>query len=115
LVGKLTAEGKVAYFGLSEAGEDGIRRAPAVTSVSALQTEYSIFERDVEEKVLLAVRDLGIGFVSCCPLGHGFLTSAVKPGHEYAEDDMRRWDERGKATATRTICAPSNSSRSRLP
>jgi aryl-alcohol dehydrogenase-like predicted oxidoreductase len=78
----------------SEAGEDGIRRAHAVTSVSVLQTEYSIFERDVEEKVLPAVRDLGIGFVPCCPLGHGFLTSAVKPGHEYPEDDMRRWDER---------------------
>lgn len=66
----------------------------SVTPVSVLQTEYSVFERDVEEKILPVVRELGIGFVPYSPLGRGFLTSAVKPGHEYAEDDMRRWDER---------------------
>lgn len=93
-VGELIAEGKVTYFGLSEAGEDTIRRAHAVTPVSVLQTEYSIFERDVEEKILPVVRELGIGFVPYSPLGRGFLTNAVKPGAEYAEDDMRRWDER---------------------
>ncbi|MGW3882844.1 aldo/keto reductase [Streptomyces sp. NPDC005055] len=93
-VGELIAEGKVNYFGLSEAGEDTIRRAHAVTPVSVLQTEYSIFERDLEEKVLPVVRELGIGFVPYSPLGRGFLTDAVKPGAEYAEDDMRRWDER---------------------
>ncbi|WP_329372501.1 aldo/keto reductase [Streptomyces sp. NBC_01483] len=93
-VGELIAQGKVKYFGLSEAGEDTIRRAHAVTPVSVLQTEYSIFERDVEEKILPVVRELGIGFVPYSPLGRGFLTNAVKPGAEYAEDDMRRWDER---------------------
>ncbi|MDX3103159.1 aldo/keto reductase [Nonomuraea angiospora] len=93
-VGELIAAGKVRYFGLSEAGEDTIRRAHAVTPVSVLQTEYSLFERDVEDKILPVVRELGIGFVPYSPLGRGFLTGAVKPGHEYAEGDMRRWDER---------------------
>ncbi|MEV4016217.1 aldo/keto reductase [Nonomuraea angiospora] len=93
-VGELIAAGKVRYFGLSEAGEDTIRRAHAVTPVSVLQTEYSVFERDVEEKILPVVRELGIGFVPYSPLGRGFLTGAVKPGHEYAEGDMRRFDER---------------------
>ena len=58
--------------------------------VTALQTEYSIFERDVEEKVLPAVRELGIGFVPYSPLGRGFLTATVKSPDEYASDDMRR-------------------------
>ncbi|MGW6500814.1 aldo/keto reductase [Nonomuraea angiospora] len=93
-VGELIAAGKVRYFGLSEAGEDTIRRAHAVTPVSVLQTEYSLFERDVEDKILPVVRELGIGFVPYSPLGRGFLTGVVKPGHEYAEGDMRRWDER---------------------
>ncbi|MEU3620581.1 aldo/keto reductase [Streptomyces sp. NPDC006872] len=93
-VGELIQQGKVKYFGLSESDPDTIRRAHAITPVSVLQTEYSLFERDVEEKILPVVRELGIGFVPYSPLGRGFLTSAVKPGHEYAEDDMRRWDER---------------------
>lgn len=93
-VGEHIAAGKVRYFGLSEAGPDTIRRAHAVTPVSALQTEYSIFERDVEEKILPVVRELGIGFVPYFPLGRGFLTGAVTPAHEYAEDDMRRVDPR---------------------
>jgi aryl-alcohol dehydrogenase-like predicted oxidoreductase len=62
--------------------------------VSVLQTEYSIFERAVEDAVLPAVRELGIGFVPYSPLGRGFLTSDVRPAGEYPEDDMRRWDER---------------------
>jgi aryl-alcohol dehydrogenase-like predicted oxidoreductase len=89
-VGQLIDAGKVRYFGLSEAGPETIRRAHAVQPVSALQTEYSIFERDVEEKVLPAVRELGIGFVPYSPLGRGFLTGAVKSPDEYASDDMRR-------------------------
>lgn len=93
-VGELIAEGKVRYFGLSEAGPDVIRRAHAVQPVSVLQTEYSIFERAVEADVLPTVRELGIGFVAYSPLGRGFLTSAVKPAAEYPADDMRRWDER---------------------
>jgi aryl-alcohol dehydrogenase-like predicted oxidoreductase len=93
-VGELIKEGKVRYFGLSEAGPDVIRRAHAVQPVSVLQTEYSIFERAVEADVLPAVRELGIGFVAYSPLGRGFLTSAVRPAAEYPADDMRSWDER---------------------
>jgi aryl-alcohol dehydrogenase-like predicted oxidoreductase len=86
--------GKVRYFGLSEAGPDEIRRAHAVQPVSVLQTEYSIFERAVEQDVLPTTRELGIGFVAYSPLGRGFLTSAVKPAAEYEENDFRRGDER---------------------
>jgi aryl-alcohol dehydrogenase-like predicted oxidoreductase len=93
-VRELIEAGTVRYFGLSEAGPDIIRRAHAVQPVSVLQTEYSIFERDVEADVLPAIRELGIGFVPYSPLGRGFLTSTVKPASEYAEDDMRRWDAR---------------------
>jgi aryl-alcohol dehydrogenase-like predicted oxidoreductase len=93
-VGELIAAGKVRYFGLSEAGPDTIRRAHAVTPVSVLQTEYSVFERDVEEEILPVVRELGIGFVPYSPLGRGFLAGAVKPAEEYGEDDMRRVDPR---------------------
>jgi aryl-alcohol dehydrogenase-like predicted oxidoreductase len=93
-VRELITEGKVRFFGLSEAGPDVIRRAHAVQPVSVLQTEYSIFERAVEPDVLPVVRELGIGFVAYSPLGRGFLTSAVKPASEYPEDDMRSWDER---------------------
>lgn len=93
-VKELIEAGKVRWFGLSEAGPGVIRRAHAVQPVSVLQTEYSIFERDVEEEVLPVVRDLGIGFVAYSPLGRGFLTAEVKPAAEYAEGDMRRRDER---------------------
>jgi aryl-alcohol dehydrogenase-like predicted oxidoreductase len=89
-VKQLIDAGKVRYFGLSEAGPETIRRAHAVQPVSALQTEYSIFERDVEEAVLPAIRELGIGFVAYSPLGRGFLTVAVKSADEYADSDMRR-------------------------
>ncbi|AYC43298.1 MULTISPECIES: aldo/keto reductase [Streptomyces] len=93
-VGELIAEGKVRYFGLSEAGPDILRRAHAVHPVSVLQTEYSVFERAVEQEVLPVVRELGIGFVPYSPLGRGFLTGAVRPAAEYPSDDMRSWDER---------------------
>jgi aryl-alcohol dehydrogenase-like predicted oxidoreductase len=93
-VGELVAAGKVRYFGLSEAGPKTLRRAHAVHPVSVLQTEYSIFEREVEDEILPLVRELGIGFVPYSPLGRGFLTSAVRPGAEYPEDDMRRTDAR---------------------
>ncbi len=86
--------GKVRFFGLSEAGPDIIRRAHAIQPVSVLQSEYSIFERDVETSVLPVIRELGIGFVAYSPLGRGFLTSTVKPGSEYPEGDMRTFDER---------------------
>ena len=93
-VGELIAEGKVRFFGLSEAGPDVIRRAHEVQPVSVLQTEYSIFERAVEADVLPLLRELGIGFVPYSPLGRGFLTSDVKPAAEYPDDDMRSWDDR---------------------
>jgi aryl-alcohol dehydrogenase-like predicted oxidoreductase len=93
-VQELIAAGKVLYFGLSEAGPDVIRRAHAVQPVSVLQTEYSIFEREVEATVLPVLRELHIGFVPYSPLGRGFLTGDVKPADQYEESDMRRWDDR---------------------
>ncbi|MFE7356339.1 aldo/keto reductase [Streptomyces sp. NPDC057543] len=93
-VAELIAEGKVRYFGLSEAGPGTIRRAHTVHPVSVLQTEYSVFERGVEADVLPVVRELGIGFVPYSPLGRGFLTDTVKPAAEYPADDMRSTDDR---------------------
>ena len=93
-VKELIDAGKVRYFGLSEAGPDTIRRAHAVTPVSVLQTEYSIFERQVEAEILPLLGELGIGFVAYSPLGRGFLTGEIKPAGEYPEDDMRSWDDR---------------------
>lgn len=85
--------GKVKYFGLSEAGAETIRRAHAVQPVSVLQTEYSLFEREVEE-LFPVLNELGIGFVPYSPLGRGFLTGTAKPAAEYEESDMRSWDLR---------------------
>jgi aryl-alcohol dehydrogenase-like predicted oxidoreductase len=90
----LIAEGKVRWFGLSEAAPDTIRRAHEVQPVSVLQTEYSVFEREVEVDVLPAIRELGIGFVPYSPLGRGFLTGAARPAAEYPANDMRSWDDR---------------------
>jgi len=89
----LIAEGKVKYFGLSEAGPQTIRKAHAVQPVTVLQTEYSVFEREVEA-LLPTIRELGIGFVPYSPLGRGFLTGTVKPAAEYEASDMRRYDPR---------------------
>ena len=93
-VGELISAGKVRFFGLSEADPETIRAAHAVTPVSVVQTEYSVFERGVEADVLPALRDLGIGFVPYSPLGRGFLTGSVKPAAEYPADDMRSTDDR---------------------
>ena len=90
----LIAEGKVRWFGLSEAAPDTIRRAHAVQPVSALQTEYSMFERQVEADILPTIRELDIGFVPYSPLGRGFLTGDIRPAAEYPADDMRSWDDR---------------------
>ncbi|MFG1922900.1 aldo/keto reductase [Cryptosporangium sp. NPDC048952] len=87
-VKELIDAGKVRYFGLSEAGSQTIRRAHAVQPVSVLQTEYSVFERDVEQ-LFGTLEELGIGFVAYSPLGRGFLTGAVKPASEYDPTDMR--------------------------
>lgn len=85
--------GKVRYFGLSEAGPDTIRRAHAVHPVSVLQTEYSLFEREVEQ-LLPVLRELEIGFVAYSPLGRGFITGDARPAEEYPANDMRRHDPR---------------------
>ena len=85
--------GKVQFFGLSEAGEQTIRRAHAVQPVSVLQTEYSLFERDVET-LFPVLRELGIGLVPYSPPGRGFLTGRAKPADQYGDDDMRRRDPR---------------------
>ena len=89
----LIQAGKVKHFGLSEAGPESIRRAHAVQPVAMLQTEYSLFERDVEVLFPL-LRELGIGFVPYSPLGRGFLTGTAKPAGQYEETDMRRTDPR---------------------
>jgi aryl-alcohol dehydrogenase-like predicted oxidoreductase len=92
-VKELIDAGKVRWFGLSEAGPNTIRKAHAVQPVSVLQTEYSLFERDVET-ILPVLEELGIGFVAYSPLGRGFLTGTAKPAAEYDETDMRRTDPR---------------------
>jgi aryl-alcohol dehydrogenase-like predicted oxidoreductase len=93
-VSELVREGKVRYFGLSEAGEANIRRAHAVHPVAALQSEYSLWERNLEPKIIPLLRELGIGLVPFSPLGRGFLTGAVKRAEEYPEGDFRRGDPR---------------------
>jgi aryl-alcohol dehydrogenase-like predicted oxidoreductase len=85
----LVEAGKVRYLGLSEAGASTIRRAHAVHPISAVQSEYSLFSRDVEDTVLPAMRELGIGFVAYSPLGRGILTGAVSAG-TLAWSDVRR-------------------------
>jgi aryl-alcohol dehydrogenase-like predicted oxidoreductase len=93
-VGELVAAGKVRYFGLSEASADSIRRAHATFPVSALQTEYSLWERGLEQEILPTLRELGIGLVPYSPLGRGFLTGDVRPAEDYPADDYRRNDPR---------------------
>ena len=85
----LIAEGKVRYFGLSEAGVDSIRRAHAVQPVAALQSEYSLWWREPEQTVLPVLEELGIGFVPFSPLGKGFLTGAINATTEFSKDDFR--------------------------
>ncbi|RWN28397.1 MAG: aldo/keto reductase [Mesorhizobium sp.] len=93
-VGKLIAEGKVRYFGLSEAGATNIRRAHAVHPVSAVQSEYSLWERNLEPEIIPLLSELGIGLVPFAPLGRGFLTGDVKRAEDYPEGDFRRGDPR---------------------
>jgi aryl-alcohol dehydrogenase-like predicted oxidoreductase len=90
----LVKQGKVRFFGLSEAGVANIRRAHAVHPVSALQSEYSLWERNLEPDVIPVLRELGIGLVPFSPLGRGFLTGEVKRAEEYPEGDFRRGDPR---------------------
>ena len=90
----LVREGKVRFLGLSEAGEKTIRRAHAVHPISALQSEYSLWERNLETRIIPTLRELKIGLVPFAPLGRGFLTGAVKRAEEYSEGDFRRNDPR---------------------
>ena len=93
-VAELIAEGKVLHFGLSEASLDTIRRAHAVQPVSALQTEYSLWTRDLEAEILPLLRELGIGFVPYSPLGHGLLTGQIRTVDDFADDDWRKTNPR---------------------
>ncbi len=93
-VGELVREGKVRFFGLSEAGAANIRRAHAVHPVAALQSEYSLWERNLEDEILPLLRELGIALVPFSPLGRGFLTGTARRADEYPDGDFRRGDPR---------------------
>jgi len=90
----LVREGKVRFLGLSEAGVQTIRRAHAVHPISALQSEYSLWERNLEPRIIPLLRELGIGLVPFAPLGRGFLTGHVQRAEEYPASDFRRNDPR---------------------
>jgi aryl-alcohol dehydrogenase-like predicted oxidoreductase len=101
-VAELVAAGKVAHFGLSEAGAATIRRAHTVHPVSALQSEYSLWTRDIDAEILPTLDDLGIGLVPFSPLGKGFLTGTVSPATEFTVGDVRatipRFTEENRVT-----------------
>ena len=91
---ELVKQGKVRHLGLSEAGAGTLRKAAAVHPIAALQSEYSLWERDVEEEILPTARELGIGFVPYSPLGRGFLTGQITSRDDLPEGDYRRNDPR---------------------
>jgi aryl-alcohol dehydrogenase-like predicted oxidoreductase len=91
---ELVDAGKVRFLGLSEAGPETIRRAHDVHPISALQTEYSLWSRDVEDEILPTLRELGIGLVAYSPLGRGFLTGQITSPDDLAPDDFRRTSPR---------------------
>ena len=91
---RLVDEGKIRFIGLSEAGADTIRRANAVHPVAAVQSEYSLWSRDIEDEVIPTVRELGITLVAYSPLGRGFLTGQIKRFDDLAADDYRRHSPR---------------------
>lgn len=90
----LITEGKIKHIGLSEAGPETLRRAAAVAPISALQSEYSLWERDIEQDILPTCRELGIAFVPYSPLGRGFLTGSIRSLDDLPESDWRRQDPR---------------------
>ncbi|HEX6013582.1 MAG TPA: aldo/keto reductase, partial [Geminicoccaceae bacterium] len=91
---ELVRQGKVRHLGLSEAAPATVRRAHAVHPIAALQTEYSLWTRDVEGEVLPTCRGLGVGFVAYSPLGRGFLTGQIKSPEDLEPDDWRRQSPR---------------------
>lgn len=91
---RLKEEGKIRFLGLSEAAPATIRRAHSTHPITALQTEYSLWSRDVESDILPTVRGLGIGFVAYSPLGRGFLTGQIKSPDDFPDDDYRRFHPR---------------------
>jgi aryl-alcohol dehydrogenase-like predicted oxidoreductase len=91
---QLVRQGKVRFLGLSEAGENTIRRAQREHPISALQSEYSLWERNLEPRIIPLLRELGIGLVPFSPLGRGFLTGTAKRAEEYPAGDYRRGDPR---------------------
>jgi aryl-alcohol dehydrogenase-like predicted oxidoreductase len=91
---ELVQAGKVRHLGLSEASPETIRRAHAVHPITALQTEYSLWERAPERELLPTLRELGIGFVAYSPLGRGFLSGAIRSPEDFEEGDFRRHDPR---------------------
>lgn len=91
---ELVQAGKVRYIGLSEVGPGTIRRANSVHPITAIQTEYSLWERDVERRVLPTLHELGIGFVAYSPAGRGFLTGRIRSLKDLDESDWRRGDPR---------------------
>lgn len=93
-VSRLIEAGKVRFVGMSEAGAANIRRAHATHPVSVLQSEYSLWERNLEAEIIPLLRELGIGLTPFSPLGRGFLTGAVKRAEDYPEGDYRRDDPR---------------------
>jgi len=91
---QLVEQGKVRFLGLSEAGENNIRRAHATFPISAVQSEYSLWERNLEPRLIGVLRELDIGLVPFSPLGRGFLTGTAKRAEDYPEDDFRHDDPR---------------------
>jgi aryl-alcohol dehydrogenase-like predicted oxidoreductase len=98
-VAELVREGKVRHIGLSEASAETLRRAHATHPITALQTEYSLWTRDVEAEILPACRELGVGFVAYSPLGRGFLSGRFKSPDELDPDDFRRHGPRFQGEA----------------
>ena len=93
-VADLVSQGKVLHIGLSEASPGTIRRAHAIHPIAALQTEYSLWTRDVEAEILPLLRELGIGFVPYSPLGHGLLTGQIRTVDDFADNDWRKSNPR---------------------
>jgi aryl-alcohol dehydrogenase-like predicted oxidoreductase len=98
-MGELVAEGKARHIGLSEASAETLRRGHEEHPITALQTEYSLWERSVEEEILPSCRDLGVGFVAYSPLGRGFLAGRFRSPDELDEGDFRRHGPRWQGDA----------------